>query len=246
MRNLTNTGKKINSLMGKAINEYDLISEGDRILVAVSGGKDSLTLLTLLKAIQGWAPVKFELVASHVKTDMHCGDLVQIEKLADIFRDMEVEYSFPETKILDEDGRTNCFWCSWNRRKALFETAVANKCNKVALGHHKDDIAETILMNMFYNGEISGMNPFQIMFGGELTIIRPLCNVEERLIKQFAKEMGLEPNPYKCPYGGDSRRQYVKNIIREAEISTPKISIKTNILKSLTRIKEEYIDIRET
>ena len=245
MRNLNKAGKKINSLIGKAISAYNLIGEGDKILVAVSGGKDSLTLLSLLKAIQGWAPVKFELMAAHISTDFHCGSCVHNSVLTDFFEELGVKYFFGEAKVLDENGKTNCFWCSWNKRKSLFEIAEANGCGKVAFGHHKDDIAETILMNMLYNGEISGMNPKQEMFGGKITIIRPLCFVEERFVTEYAKEAGFPQQMCQCPYGENSKRKYVKNFIRDAEIEAPKANIKTNIMKSLSRIKKDYIDIRE-
>lgn len=243
MRDLTRTGRAINSKIGKAIGEYDLIQDGDKILVAVSGGKDSLTLLTLLKAIQSWAPVKFELTAAHVKSDLHCGSSLQDKALIKIFEELGVKYKFLEIEVLDSEEKTTCFWCSWNRRKSLFEYADEARCNKVALGHHKDDIVETMLMNLLYNGEISAINPNQEMFGGKLHIIRPLCYVEENTIKKFAKERGFPDELSQCPFGRDSRRKYVKDLIKDAEQKT-KANIKTNIFNSLSRIREEYIDLK--
>jgi tRNA 2-thiocytidine biosynthesis protein TtcA len=245
MRNLTKTGVNINSKIGKAIGDYGLIGDGDKILVAVSGGKDSLTLLKLLKEIQGWAPVKFELFAAHVMTDFRCGGSAHEDALADIFKKMDIEYVFKEVKVLDENGEASCFWCSWNRRKTLFEIADELGCNKVALGHHKDDIVETTLINLLYKGEISTMNPCQEMFGGKITIIRPLCYVEEKTIKKFAKENKFPEQLCKCPFGKDSKRQYVKKLIRETEKSTPRLNVKTNIFKSIARIKEDYINVKE-
>jgi len=245
MRDLTRTGSIINSKIGKAVNDYDLIGEGDRILIAVSGGKDSMTLLDLLNKIQGWAPVKFEVFAVHIITDFHCGGCVHKTTLTDAFREMNIEYRFKDIKVLDDKGKTSCFWCSWNRRKAIFETAAELKCNKVALGHHKDDIVETMLMNLLYNGEFSAMNPKQEMFKGKITIIRPLCYVEENTIKKFAAESGLPEQLCKCPFGKDSRRKYVKEFIRQTEKTTPKINIKTNIFKSVARVKSDYIDLKE-
>jgi len=138
VRNLTKTGARINSKIGKAIHDYGLIKNGDRILIAVSGGKDSLTLLSLLKQIQTWSPVKFELFAAHVKTDFQCGGCAHEQTLTDMFEDMGLEYVFKNIKVLDDKGKTTCFWCAWNRRKTLFETADELGCNKVAFGHHKD------------------------------------------------------------------------------------------------------------
>jgi len=243
MRDLTNTGEKINSKIGKALSDYNLIEDGDKIMAAVSGGKDSLTLLTLLKKIQSWAPVKFELFAAHIQTDFRCGGCAHKEKLSALFQGLNIKHLFRDIKVLDEKGKTTCFWCSWNRRKALFEMADELGCNKIAFGHHKDDIVETMLMNLLYNGEISAMNPRQELFDGKLVLIRPLCYVEEDLIKQFAKESGFPEHLCKCPFGRDSRRKYIKEFIRETEKATPNINIKTNIFKSLRRIRGAYLGV---
>jgi tRNA(Ile)-lysidine synthase TilS/MesJ len=208
MRELSPLGIKINSRVGKAINDYRLIEHGDKILVAVSGGKDSLTLLSFLAGILKWAPVKYELFAAHIKTDFHCASCTHNEVLTEFFEKAGVKYLFKEVKVLDENNRTSCFWCSWNKRKALFEAAAELGCNKIAFGHHKDDIVETILMNLILKGEIAAMNPCQSMFGGKMTIIRPLCLVEEKMIKDFAKEAGFAAKVCnQGPYTADLARQ---------------------------------------
>jgi tRNA 2-thiocytidine biosynthesis protein TtcA len=245
MRDLTKTGSKINSKIGKAIGDYNLIEEGDRILIAVSGGKDSLTLLSLLKKIQTWSPVNFELFAAHVKSDLHCSGCAHESTLTELFQKMDIKSVFKEIKVLDEKGKTTCFWCSWNRRKALFMAADELDCNKVALGHHKDDIVETMFLNLIYNGEISAMNPRQEIFEGKITIIRPLCYVEENMTRKFAQESGFPGQLCQCPFGMDSKRKHVKEFIRETEKKTPKIDVKTNIFRSISRIKEDYINLKE-
>ena len=245
MRNLTKTGARINSKIGKAIHDYNLIEPGDNILVAVSGGKDSLTLLTLLRSIQSWAPVDFKIMVAHIKTDFSCTGCVQEDLLKNIFDDMGVQCVFKDIEVLDDKGRTSCFWCSWNRRKALFEIADETGCQKVALGHHKDDIVETMLLNLLYNGEISAMNPRQELFEGKITVIRPLCYVEEKIIKQFARENGFPQQVCSCPFGGDSKRRYVKDLIAETERRTPRINIKTNIFNSIARIKKDYTHLKQ-
>ena len=244
MRNLTKTGSKINSKIGKAIHDYKLINEGDRILIAVSGGKDSITLLHFLKNIQSWAPVKFDLSAIHIQTDLSCGGRVHKDFLSKMFENLDIGCTVKNIKVLDEKGKTSCFWCAWNRRKTIFKFAEETKCNKIALGHHKDDIAETILMNLLYKGEISAMNPRQELFDGKLTIVRPLCYVEEDMIIKFAKENGFREQLFKCPYGKTSQRKYIKDFIRETEQKLPGVNIKTNIFNGPMRVKEEYINLK--
>ncbi len=245
MRNLTKTGVFINSKIGKAIHDYDLIEDDDRILVGVSGGKDSLTLLTLLAEIRKWAPVRFELVAAHVISDLQPENEEHISFLTKVFKDLKIEYRFKNIKVIDEERKVTCFWCSWNRRKALFEMADELKCNKLALAHHKDDIVETMLMNLIYNGEISAINPRQELFRGKITIIRPLCYVEESMTEKFAGERGFSEFTCDCPFERDTRRAFIKNFIREAEENGSKMNIKTNIFKSIARIKQEYIGLKE-
>lgn len=244
-RKFSSAAKKINMNIGRAIGSYRLIEDGDKILVAVSGGKDSMTLLNMLRERQKWAPVKYELFAAHITTDFSCSNCVHTGVLTEYFENLGVKYVFKKINVLDEKSQTNCFWCSWNKRKALFETAAELKCNKIAFGHHKDDIIETILLNMIYKGEIAAMNPRQEMFGGEIIIIRPLCLVEEDMIRKYAKEAGLGEKFCKCPFGAISKRKYVKDLIAKISKDTKGINIKTNIYKSVARIKEDYIALKE-
>jgi len=243
MRKFTRTAHHISSRIGKAIGDYNLIEEGDRILVAVSGGKDSLTLLKLLSLRMHWSPVKFELYAAHIKTDFTCSSCTYTEILEKIFTTLKIEYSFEEISVLGKDKKTSCFWCSWNRRKALFEIAQSLGCNKVAFGHHKDDIIETTLLNIFFQGEFASMNPRQVLFGGKLVLIRPLCYVEEIMIEKFAKENAFPSQLCKCPHSQDSNRKYMKCLIKDLQKRSP--DVKTNLFNSVSRIKHEYLKIKE-
>ncbi len=243
MRNLTGTGFFISSKIGKAIKDYNLIEDGDKLLVAVSGGKDSLSLLKMLLERKKWAPVKFDIIAVHIETDFRCGNCVHKKILTNLFKKMGAKYIFRKIKVLDKNKKTNCFWCSWSRRKALFEMAEAKGCNKIVFGHHKDDIIETTLLNMFFQGEFSTMNPRQELFKGTITIIRPLCYVEERMIKKFAKESGFPEQLCRCPYSQDSNRKYLKEFINRIEKRSP--NVRTNIFRSVARVKREYIDLKE-
>ena len=143
---------KISQLTRSGIKRYQLVQKGDHILAAVSGGNDSLTMLYFLREIQEQAGIDFRLTAVHIKTDFHCGSCVHQEVLTKFFNQMGVPHIIKHIKVLDANRQTNCFWCSWNRRKCLFDTAKELGCNKIAFGHHKDDMIETTLLNLFYKG----------------------------------------------------------------------------------------------
>ena len=241
MRNLTKTGSYISNRIGKAIADYNLIEDKDRILIAVSGGKDSLSLLRLLNERRKWAPVDYKLIAVHVESDYKGGCNASKIELKKIFEREGVEYHFEKIKLLEAKRKVNCFWCSWNRRKALFTLADKFKCRKVALGHHMDDIIETLLLNIFYHGEFAAMNPKQELFSGKIVIIRPLCYVEEGALKRFAKECGFKAQVSTCPNAETSKRRVMKDFIKRIEKDCS--YVKTNIFRSVSRVKEEYINL---
>ena len=235
---LQGTGFYISKRIGRAITDYDMLSEGDKIAVAVSGGKDSLTLLRLLNDRRSFVPVKYELLAVHIDLGYPC----QHPKiLAEYFKKLGMDYHIEKVDILKGKTRQDisCFWCSWNRRKALFETANRFGCNKVALGHHKDDIIETILLNLFFHGEISAMSPKQGLFKGKIIIIRPLAYVEEEMIKRFAREADFPQHKCVCPNSLTSNRTKITEIIADIEKVCP--DVRTNIFRSVKRIKEDYL-----
>lgn len=243
MRGLTRTGAKINSRIGKAIHDHEMVKNGDRILVGVSGGKDSLTLLSLLRKIQKWAPVKFEIAAAHITTDLNQPARGHENSLVRFVERLGIEYFCAHADVLDENGKTTCFWCSWNKRKCLFAMAGERSYNKIALAHHKDDIVETVLLNMLFKGEISAINPRQELFGGKMTLIRPLCYVEEDLIKAYAEESGFGPPPRICSFGDRSKRKLVKDLIADIKRQCPGTDIKTNVFNSVSRVRRDYIDV---
>jgi tRNA 2-thiocytidine biosynthesis protein TtcA len=232
--------KEIRSLVGKAIHRYGLIQNGDRILVGVSGGKDSLTLLHLLKERQKRVPIHYELVAVHIDLGFDSG---RAEILKDYFERQDLSYHIELTDIgrranSPENRENPCFLCSWERRKRIFQLANRLKCNKVALGHHKDDIIETLLINIFYSGEISTMLPLQSLFKGKITLIRPLSLVEEKKIERFARAMDLPFGPSGCPSSGRTKRKEVKEIIET--LNKKNHRVKGNIFRSLSNIKIDY------
>lgn len=223
--------KKVN----KALYRYQMIEDGDRIVVAVSGGKDSLTLLKMLQLKKKTIPVAYDLVAVHVESDFQSGDSGHRERLEQLFRDEGLEYSFEQIQMTvgeDRKRRTSdCFWCSWNRRKALFLAAQRLDCNKVALGHHADDVAETTLLNLFYHGRLETMEPKVHFFGGTITVIRPLVFVPEREIVRFASESRFPSQSCRCPNRNTSKRARMKEWLSTLEKECPRV--KMNLCKAV-------------
>ncbi|MCX5701070.1 MAG: tRNA 2-thiocytidine(32) synthetase TtcA [Candidatus Omnitrophica bacterium] len=238
MSTLRGPGFYISKRVGKAIMDYDMLTDGDKVLVAISGGKDSLTLLQILNERRKFVPIKYELLAVHVDMGYPCH---HPKLLAEHFKNLGIDYHIEKIDILQGKSRKDitCFWCSWNRRKALFEAAVRLGCTKVALGHHKDDIVETTLLNMFFQGEISTMSPKQELFKGKIIIIRPLAYVEEELIRRFAKTLDFPHHKCSCPNSSTSKRTKMEAIIKDLEKICPEV--RTNIFRSLKRIKTDYL-----
>lgn len=248
MRPLSKTGNYISTRIGRAIADYKMIEDKDRILVAVSGGKDSMSLLKLLNERKAWAPIDYKLIAMHVETDFHCAGCVHTKTLKKFFEDNGVDYHFEKISLSKGKNKggsgrraASCFWCSWNRRKALFMAADRLNCNKVAMGHHMDDINETLLLNLFYHGEFSAMNPRQVLFGGKIIIIRPLCYVGEVHMRKFAKESDFPSQMCRCPNSERSKRRMMKDFIDKVEGSCA--HVRMNIFRSMGRINKEYTKI---
>jgi tRNA 2-thiocytidine biosynthesis protein TtcA len=241
VRPLSRTGNYISTRIGRAIADHKLIEDKDRILVAVSGGKDSLTMLHLLNERKKWAPVTYDLIAMHVETDHRCAGCVHTKLLKKFFAERGIRYHFAKIKVRDDKRGMSCFWCSWNRRKALFMAADKLGCNKVAMGHHKDDIIETLLLNMFYQGEFAAMNPRQELFNGKLAIIRPLCYVEEEHMRKFAKESDFPSQMCRCPNSEISKRRVMKDFIKKVEKGCS--HVRTNLFRSMTRVSKEYTKV---
>lgn len=218
--------------------DYKMLSEGDKIAVAVSGGKDSMTLLRVLNDRRAFVPIKYKVLALHIDLGYPRSCAAKLEKH---FKKIGVDYHIEKVDALEKTPRAdiNCFWCSWNRRKALFETSHRLKCTKIALGHHKDDIIETILLNLFFQGEISAMAPKQELFKGKIVLIRPLAYAEEDLIRRFVRAQKIPLQDRRCPNSSLSNRARMRQIIRELKRVCP--DVKTNIFRSLQRIKKDYL-----
>ena len=231
--------ERIASFMLKSLRQanraYGLIADGDRIAVGVSGGKDSQTLLRLLCRWQSYAPTHYDLVAVHV--DMEAiweGAAGRTAALESLSSSLKVPYAIrPLDLPPDEPRPLACFRCSWNRRKSLFTAAQELGCNKVALGHHANDIVETALLNLFFHGRLESMAPRLEMFDGAITLIRPLALIEEKDIVYYARAAGFWQEPICCPHGDRSKRMAMKEMLRAIKKVAPKAQI--NLFRAVER-----------
>ncbi|MDH5654664.1 MAG: tRNA 2-thiocytidine(32) synthetase TtcA [Spirochaetia bacterium] len=217
--------QKINRLTGRAIGDYNLIREKDRILVAVSGGKDSLLLLKLFREFKKKSPVPFEFTAVHL--DQGNGSKTY-RTLETLFQEWNVHYkivhenthSIVKSKI--PEGQIMCPMCSRLRRGILYRTARELKCNKIALGHHSDDLLETFMMNAFFSGKLGSMTPIYQIDEGDLYVIRPLIYLQESMISEYVTEAGWPVEA--CSQCGSSdilRRSQMKDLIADLEKKFP-------------------------
>ncbi len=235
------TYKTINKAVGKAIFQYGMIEDGDRIVVGLSGGKDSLTLMYMLNERRVRVNVDYTLFAVHIDPgfDDHISTCLQEYAEQEKF-DLRVEKTNYGVLGHSSENRENpCFLCSRLRRKRLFEIAAELDCKTIALGHNKDDMIETLFLNMFYAGEISTMMPAQRLFNDQFKIIRPLVFVEEKTIVKFAKERKTPELTNPCPSAGISKRTEVKKMLEKLYKSNNKI--KGNIFRSMSRVRTEYL-----
>ncbi|MCP4664887.1 MAG: tRNA 2-thiocytidine(32) synthetase TtcA [Deltaproteobacteria bacterium] len=227
--------KEIKRLMGKAIHNLNMIENGDHILVAVSGGKDSLALLWLLRERIKRIPIAYRITAVHVDPGFGADSASQMESF---LSSEDFQYRILTSDIGPrahgpENRENPCFLCSRLRRKMLFELAAEMQCNRIAFGHHKDDLIETFFLNLFYGASISTMLPVQDLFGGRLTVIRPLYLVDEDLVRRYAESMGWPKIALGCPTAGASKREEIKNMLTSFYRSNKKI--KGNIFHALQK-----------
>ena len=233
--------KEIKRLTGKAIHTRDMIRDGDHVMVAVSGGKDSLALLWLLKERIKRVPIDYRITAVHVDPGFGANSADQMTSffLAHGFEFRVIESDIGPKAHGPQNRENPCFLCSRLRRKLLFQTAEEIGCNRIAFGHHKDDLIETFFLNVFYGASISTMVPVQDFFGGRLTAIRPFYMVDEDLIRRYAQLMDWPEISLDCPTAGSSKREEVKNMLKHFYRSNRKI--KGNIFHALQNVNAEYL-----
>lgn len=244
MKTVDSLERRIRRLAGRAIGDFGLIESGDRILVALSGGKDSWTLLHVLNSLRQRAPVSFSLIAATV----HPGfPGFRTNGIENCLRERGYEYRIVHAPIHDlmleklSPDDSPCSLCARIRRGVLYTQARLLGCTKIALGHHREDFIETLLLNQFYNGKTKAMAPLLRADDGWNTVIRPLVYVPEEMIVRFASEAGFPVTCCACPSCGDPdlKRVKVKNLL--AELEREHRGIKASLLAALADI-----DLRHT
>lgn len=228
-------------LLGKGIHRYRLIEHGDRIAVAVSGGKDSFLLLWLLREQLHRAPVHYDLVAIHVDPGF---DTQSGEQIESFFQKEGFAYEMVRTDHgprahLAENRENPCFVCARLRRSTLFRKAQELGCRKIAFGHNQDDFIETFLINIFYSAQVASMLPKQPFFDGEVTIIRPLVLIDAAKVQRLCRRLELPVIPNPCPSAHRNKRHEIRTLMETLYRKNPKI--RGNIFHSMSNINPEYL-----
>lgn len=233
--------QKFLSGLRQGIEKYNLIEDGDKIIVGVSGGKDSVALAVGLKNLQRFFPKKFELLA--ISLDMS-GGKTDFGEIAKLFSSIGLEYKIIETNIWEvvfneRKEKNPCSLCSKMRRGALANVAIDFGCNKIALGHHADDLIETFFLSMFYEGRLSTFSPKTLLSRTNITQIRPMILIEEKNISSLCKRENLPLVKAVCPVDKETKRAFIKEKINDLKKEIP--FIKERILGAITNPERYHL-----
>jgi len=217
--------QKILGKLRRAVQDFDMIQDGDYIAVGVSGGKDSIALLYGMHLLKKFYPIKFDVVGLMLTLGYENFNTTEIEKFC---REKEISFFIKETDIkkivFDYRKEDNpCSLCANLRRGALNNFAIEKGCNKVALGHHYNDLIETLIMNMFYNGRLHTFEPVSYLDRSKITVLRPFIYVKEKDIKSEVKKNNLPIVINPCPVEGNTKRHYIKKLINDLKFNVPDI-----------------------
>jgi tRNA 2-thiocytidine biosynthesis protein TtcA len=233
--------QEVRRQLGKAIHHYGLIADGDRIVVAVSGGKDSLLLLWLLRERLARVPIHYELLAVHIDLGF---DPEPAARLKAFFQREGFTYRIITTdyglRAHSSENRENpCFWCARLRRTALFKEAQQLGCRKIAFGHNQDDFIETFFLNICYSGQVAGMVPRQPFFSGEVVVIRPLALVASTKVEKLSARLGLPVVQNPCPSSQLNKRQELRIFLETLYRRNRKV--RGNIFHAMSHVNSEYL-----
>ena len=229
--------KHICSLMRNAIDTYNMIEENDRIAVGVSGGKDSLVLLYGLALLKNYYPKKFDIVAVTLDPCFQNEDS-DFSAIEDFCEKLNVEYHIKRTGLYNvvfenRQEKNPCSLCARMRRGILHDMAKTQRCNKIALGHHKDDAAETVIMNLFQGGTFSCFSPVSYLSNKDITMIRPMIHLEERDVENACRRNNLPVTKSNCPVDKETTREDTKKLIANLERDYP--ALKNKIINALKK-----------
>ena len=215
--------QQVYSLTRKAIDDYHMIQNGDKIAIGISGGKDSLTLLYALQGLRRFYPYSFELCAVTVDLGF---DNLKLDKISELCEDLGVPYHIVHTdiaKIIFEDRQESnpCSLCAKMRKGALNDAMKAIGCNKVAYAHHKDDVVETMMMSLVYEGRFHTFRPVTYLDRTDITVIRPLIYMNEADVIGFVNKYEVPVVKSPCPADGHTKREYIKNLVWEINLESP-------------------------
>ena len=232
-----------NRNIGRAMHDWSMLAHGDRVLVGVSGGVDSLVLSTVLLSWQKKAPIRFDLLAVHLDMGFEPEGAAQRLVTAEL-KKINIPYLVETTDFgpraeKAEDGKSVCFHCARRRRSRIFDLAHEHGCTKIALGHHKDDILETFLLNLLYSGNLSTMVPCQKLFHNTMAIIRPLAYLQKTEIREIAERAGLIPVKNPCPHDSGSHRQKTRALLAHIHDTIPNAG--ASMFNALGNVREEYL-----
>jgi len=234
--------ERIRSKVGKAVKDYNLITDGDTVVVGISGGKDSMALLDILQNRRLSSNIAYQIVAVHIQlTDVpyHTDE----SYLSDFCQQRDIEFHIIKDQVtIVEDNKQPCFYCAWNRRKKLFEFAISHGYKKLAFGHHRDDVVETLLMNMVYHAEISAFPVKLSMFDDQLTIVRPLIYISDKELQRYISLIDYTPLPYDCEYAKTNQREKFRDLIRYLYSIHPDAT--KNIFKAMLNIDLKHLPRR--
>ncbi|MDO4282576.1 MAG: ATP-binding protein [Clostridia bacterium] len=228
----------LQSIMGqtrRALDDFNMINNGDKIGIGLSGGKDSLTLLYSLYYLRKFYPKKFDIMAITI----HPGsETFKTDKLMALCKELDIEYIVYHSDIAQvvfdiRKEKNPCSLCANMRRGMLNSIAIEHGCNKIALGHHSDDVMETLLMSLFLNGKIYTFSPVTYLSRSDITVIRPLIYVSEKDIRALSREKNFPVMGKCCPYDGFTKREYMKDLIKDLKTDIPKV--RENIFGAIKR-----------